>query len=79
MRDHLIGHFHIKLSKQQDDNLTELIADRVTGVIAVDEMNERLMKGVRSGGLSLSEKEADEMTRYFEKIIAQGVDVSYKN
>ena len=42
-------------------------------------MNERLMKGVRSGGLSLSEKEADEMTRYFEKIIAQGVDVSYKN
>ena len=59
--------------------MTELIADRVTGVITEDEFNERMMKGIRSGGLALDEKEADELTRYFEKIIAQGVDVSYKN
>ena len=79
MRDHLTHTFRIKLSKEQDKNMVELIADRVTGVIDETEFNSRLMKGVRSGGLSLSEKEADEMTRYFEKIIAQGVDVSYKN
>ena len=70
--------FRIKLSKEQDKNLVEVIADRVTGVIEDGELNERMMRGVRSGGLGLSEKEADELTRYFEKVIAQGVDVSYK-
>lgn len=79
MRDHLLGQHRIKLSKEQNENLTELIADRVTGVVGDEEMNERIMKGVRSGGLALSEQEADDMSRYFEKIIAQGVDVSYKN
>jgi putative ABC transport system ATP-binding protein len=79
MRDHLVGVFHIKLSKEQDKNMVEIIADRVTGVIEEDELNERMIKGIRSGGLALSEKEADEMTRYFEKLVAQGVDVSYKS
>ncbi|MEK7462641.1 MAG: ABC transporter ATP-binding protein [Patescibacteria group bacterium] len=78
MRDHLVGLFHIRLSKEQDANLIEVIADRVTGVIEADDMNQRLMAGVRSGGLSLSEKEADELSRYFEKVVAQGVDVNYK-
>ena len=79
MRDHMIGNFHIKLSKEQDSNLTELIADRVTGVIENTDFNTKMTKGVRSGGLGFSEKEADEMARYFEKVIAQGVDVNYKN
>lgn len=78
MRDHLSQHFRIKLSKEQNENMTELIADRVTGVIKESVMNERMTKGIRGGGLALSDREADEMTRYFEKIIAQGVDVSYK-
>ena len=56
-----------------------MIADRVTGVIEEDAFNERLTKGLKAKGLSLNEKEADELTRYFEKIIAQGVDVSYKS
>lgn len=78
MQEHLAKQHRIKMSKQQEVNMTELIADRVTGVVDESELNERLMKGVRSKGLSLSEDEADDMTRYFEKIIAQGVDVSYK-
>lgn len=79
MKEHLLQVFRINLSKEQDANLVELIADRVTGVITSIELNEKMMKGVRSGGLGLSIKEADEMSRYFEKVIAQGVDVSYKN
>lgn len=79
LRDHLSDKYRIKLTKEQNENMTEVIADRVTGVINEDELNERLMKGIRSGGLSLSEREADDLTRYFEKIIAQGIDVSYKN
>jgi putative ABC transport system ATP-binding protein len=79
LRGHLLGVFRIKLSKEQDTNLVETIADRVTGVIEEEQFNERLIMGVRSGGLGLAESEADELTRYFEKIIAQGVDVSYKS
>ncbi len=78
MKDHMTQVFRIKLSKEQDANLTELIADRVTGVMEDEEMNTKIMAGVRSGGLGFSEAEADEMSRYFEKVIAQGVDVNYK-
>lgn len=79
LRDHLIHEYHIKLSKEQDANLVEMIAERVTGVMDVEVFNERLMQGIRAGGLGISEKEADNLTWYFEKIIAQGVDVSYKS
>lgn len=78
MREHLAKEHRIDMSKQQQTNMTELIADRVTGVADEAELNQRLMKGIRSKGLGLSESEADDMTRYFEKVIAQGVDVSYK-
>lgn len=79
LTEHLTHTFHIKLDKERTTNLVEIIADRVTGVIEESQLNERLMKGAKAGGLSLSEKEADDLTRYFEKVIAQGVDVSYKN
>lgn len=79
LRDHLQETYRMKLSKEQDANLVELVADRVTGVIEQTEFNNRLMEGVRNKGLAMSEREADDMTRYFEKLIAQGVDVSYKS
>lgn len=79
LRDHLLEVYRLKLSKEQDANLVELVADRVTGVAEESDFNARLMEGVRSRGLGLTEGEADDMTRYFEKLIAQGVDVSYKN
>lgn len=79
LRDHLLQAHRVKLSQKQDANLVEIIADRVVGVTGEDDFHTRLQKGVTTGGLALSEKEADSLTRYFEKMIAQGVDVSYKN
>jgi ABC-type multidrug transport system ATPase subunit len=79
LKDHLLQTYRMKLSKEQDSNLVELIADRVTGVAGEVDFNERLMQSVRKRGLALSEHESDDMTRYFEKLIAQGVDVSYKS
>lgn len=78
LRDHLLQAHRMKLSKKQDDNLVEIIADRVVGVTNEEAFLERLTKGVTSGGLGLSFDEAEDVTRYFEKLIAQGVDVSYK-
>ncbi len=79
LKDHLLQAHRMKLTKEQDENLVEMIADRVTGVIEEKDFNERLTKGLKAKGLSLNDKEADDLTRYFEKIIAQGVDVSYKS
>lgn len=79
LKDHVLHVYKMKFTKEQDINLTELVADRVTGVTGEAEFNERLMQSVRNRGLALSESEADDITRYFEKLIAQGVDVSYKN
>ena len=79
LKDHLLQVYRMKLSKAQNENLTELVADRVTGVAGEVDFNERLMQSVRSRGLSLTAHESDDMTRYFEKLIAQGVDVSYKS
>ena len=69
----------MKLSKKEDQNLVEIIADRVVGVAGEDQFNESLLESVSQGGLGMSDKEADEITRYFEKLIAQGVDVNYKS
>lgn len=79
LRDHLLQAHKIHLSKKQDENLVEVIADRIVGVIGELEFHTRLGESVSSGGLGLSEQESDDITRYFEKIIAQGVDVSYKS
>jgi hypothetical protein len=78
LRDHLLGAYHMKLTKKQDENLVEIIADRVVGVSGEKEFSDRLLEGVSKDGLGLSFNEAEDLTRYFEKIIAQGVDVSYK-
>jgi putative ABC transport system ATP-binding protein len=79
LRDNLLKTKRVKLDKKQDENLVNIIADRVTGVIDEDKLNAELMKGVSVGGLSLDGKESDSLTRYFEKLVAQGVDVSYKS
>ena len=79
LRTHILETYKLRLSAESDANLVEMIADRVTGVTFEDELNERLQQPKNQGGLSLSEQKADNITRYFEKLIAQGVDVSYKS
>ena len=79
LRDHLLNTHKMKLSKKQDENLVEVIGDRVVGVSNEDDFHTRLVESASKGGLGLSLNESDDLTRYFEKIIAQGVDVSYKS
>lgn len=76
---YLLEHHQLKLKRIENDNLTEMIADRVSGVNGEDEFNAKLQKAVKSGGLGLKPDVADDITRYMEKLIALGVDVSYKS
>jgi ABC-type multidrug transport system ATPase subunit len=79
IRAYLLEQHRLSLSKQLKSNLTDIIADRVSGVIGEDEYNERLGRNEKKGGLGLKEDAADDITRYMEKLIALGVDVSYKS
>ena len=78
VRNYLLLHHQVKLTKATEQNLTTIIADRLAGVHSEKVFRECLMTPVKEGGLSLKEGVADDITRYMEKLIALGVDVSYK-
>jgi putative ABC transport system ATP-binding protein len=78
LKDNLVTGHGIRLPEKQLSRLVELIADRVTGVANEDDFNEQLISKDKRSGLGLAPVVADELTRYLEKLIAQGVDVSYK-
>jgi putative ABC transport system ATP-binding protein len=78
LKEYLLENHNLRLTKKKEQRLTEIIADRVSGVINHDDFNELLEKSEHAGGLALKGAHADEVTRYLEKLIAQGVDVSYK-
>lgn len=78
LKQYLLETYNLKFTAEENKRLSELIADRVTGVSDISEFNSKLQVAKRSGGLGLPVELADEMSRYFEKLIAQGVDVSYK-
>lgn len=79
VRQYLLMYHKIPLSKRANENLAEMIADRLSGIDGESQFNFRLIESERSGGLGLKEKIADDISRYMEKLIALGVDVSYKS
>jgi len=78
VREYLLERHRIPLSKAMEANLTTMIADRLAGVHGEHEFHLQLSRPIRDGGLGLNEKMSDDMARYMEKLIAIGVDVSYK-
>jgi ABC-type multidrug transport system ATPase subunit len=78
VREYLLENHRIKLTKAMEANLTTMIADRLSGVTGDKDFHRELMALTKDGGLHLKEDLADDMARYMEKLIALGVDVSYK-
>lgn len=76
--EYLVEEHGIKLAKESRERLAELIADRVSGVSGEVEFHEALEAPKSEDGLGLKSAISDITTRYMEKLIAQGVDVSYK-
>ncbi len=78
VKEYLLERHRIPLTKVTSTNLTTMIADRLAGVHGEKEFHEQLMTSSKKGGLGLKEDLADDLARYMEKLIAIGVDVSYK-
>ncbi len=79
VREYLLQCHNIPLSKKTNENMAGLIADRLSGIYGDVQFHQGLMESEKTGGLGLKEKVADDIARYMEKLIALGVDVSYKN
>lgn len=79
VREYLQEYHQIDLKKRGEENLAEIISDRLAGIDGEADFNKRLMEKEKEGGLQLRESIADDLSRYMEKLIALGVDVSYKN
>jgi putative ABC transport system ATP-binding protein len=79
VREYLLNHHRIPLTKAMQANLTTMIADRLAGVSGEKEFFEALGTHIKEGGLGLSHDISVDMSRYMEKLIALGVDVSYKS
>jgi putative ABC transport system ATP-binding protein len=79
VKEYLLESHQVMLSKRASENLSEIIADRLAGIDGEATFNARLIEKERMGGLGLRESIADGISRYMEKLIALGVDVSYKN
>lgn len=79
VREYLLEHHRIPLTKAMSANLTTMIADRLSGVSGEKEFYDSLHASVRDGGLGLNLEMTSDMSRYMEKLIALGVDVSYKS
>jgi len=78
LKEYLTGEFGITLSKEREALLSELIADRVTGVSNEADFYDAVLAKESKHGVGFKEDVGDGLTRYLEKLIAQGVDVSYK-
>jgi putative ABC transport system ATP-binding protein len=78
VREYLLSHHRIPLTKAMQANLTTMISDRLAGVHGEKEFFESLHAPIKQGGLGLSFDMTKDMSRYMEKLIALGVDVSYK-
>ncbi len=76
--EYLMEEHGIKLTKSARERLGELIADRVSGMSNEVDFHMALESPKASEGLGLNSAMADAVSRYLEKLIAQGVDVSYK-
>lgn len=78
LKAYLTEEFGIALSKEREALLSELIADRVTGVSDEADFYKAILAKESKHGVGFKEDVGDGLTRYLEKLIAQGVDVSYK-
>jgi putative ABC transport system ATP-binding protein len=78
VREYLRTVHTLILTKGQEANLTTIIADRLAGVHGEKQFHQLLTCSIKEGGLALREDISDDIARYMEKLIALGVDVSYK-
>jgi len=78
VREYLLEVYHIHLTKNTKKNLTEAISDRLAGIDEEEDFFNILKAKVNDGGLGLKDSIAEDISRYLEKLIALGIDVSYK-
>jgi hypothetical protein len=72
---YLIDYHGRKLSTIQEDRLKQAVSDRLLGYRKKDSFLKQLSTSTARGGVGLSQKGALNLSRYFEKLVAQGLEM----
>jgi putative ABC transport system ATP-binding protein len=72
---YLIDYHGRKLSPTQEDRLKQAVSDRLLGYRKKDSFLKLLSTSTARGGVGLSQKGALNLSRYFEKLVAQGLEM----
>lgn len=78
IRDYALDECQIQLSDVQLDRLGTMIGNRVAGFTKKEDFKSQLRLSVDEGGLGLEKSTAHRLTRYLEKLVAQGVHADSK-
>jgi len=72
LKTYIIEEHNLKISEQQSKILDSAIAERIGGIITRENFDQRLILPFDMGGAEFDERVAEGITRYLEKLIAQG-------
>lgn len=79
VREHVLEEQKLDLSDSQKKLLDQLLETRLSGLIRRDRFEETLSsKRSTIGGVGLGKRQSRDLTRYIEKLIAQGVIIEFK-
>jgi ABC-type lipoprotein export system ATPase subunit len=76
LRKHLLAEYSGKPKAEQVKMLDEVIKARISGDISSEIFRQLLSAKVAEGGVGLSSASARNLSRYFEKLLAQGYKIS---
>jgi putative ABC transport system ATP-binding protein len=72
LKKYLVEEFNLELSDEPSRVLNDAIAERIGGIITKDEFEQKLNLPYDLGGAAFEDRVATQLTRYLEKLIAQG-------
>lgn len=77
IRDYLVNERGFDISQLQKDRLTGIISNRISGYTRKEDFKAQIALPLEQNGVGLPKRDAHAVTRYLEKLVAQGVHGAY--
>lgn len=78
IRDYILEECQVELSEEQHNRLGVMVGNRIAGFTKKEDFKDQLEMPMEEGGVGLEKSTVHRLTRYLEKLIAQGVHADSK-
>jgi hypothetical protein len=78
VRDYILDECQVILSEEQLNRLGVMVGNRIAGFTKKEDFKDQLEMSMEEGGVGLENSTVHRLTRYLEKLIAQGVHANSK-